>query len=130
MGRKSLYEDKVKPYIEDIKKMIAVTTEKDIAENVLGISQQTFENYKKQYPELKEALQGGTPKTIIDLKLAILQRAVGFRDAITDKYYPPDVQAANLLLKNIDPDWRADDKTTIDLKKEKLQIEKDKGIIW
>ena len=47
-----------------------------------------------------------------------------------EKYSPPDTGAIHLLLKNLDEDWRNDDKPTMDLKKEKLKIEKDKGIIW
>ena len=43
------------------------------------------------------------------------------------KYAQPDTGAIHLLLKNLDPEWRNDDQTTIDMKKEKLQIEKDKA---
>lgn len=130
MGRKSDYEVKVKPHIETIKKLISVTTENDIAENILGISQNTFIKYKKEHKELREAVSVGIPNTVIELKLAILQRATGFRDPETGKYYPPDVQAANLLLKNLDKNWKSDDNTTIELKKEKLSIEREKSVVW
>jgi hypothetical protein len=55
-GRKSKYEECVKPYLEDINKKIREgITEKAIASS-LGITEQTLNNYKKQYPELLEAL--------------------------------------------------------------------------
>lgn len=130
VGRKSQYDEKVKPHLEDIKEWVAVTTEQDIAENILHITQATFIRYKKEHKELAEAVRVGIPETVVKLKLAILQKALGYRDSITDKYYPPDTQAANLMLKNLDKEWKNDDSTTIELKKEKLKIEKDKGIIW
>lgn len=55
-GRKSKYEKCVKPYLEDINKKIREgITEKAIAKS-LGITEQTLNNYKKQYPEFAEAL--------------------------------------------------------------------------
>ena len=44
-----------------------------------------------------------------------------------ERYAQPDTGAIHLLLKNLDPEWRNDDQTTIDLKKEKLQLEKEKA---
>jgi len=130
VGRKSQYDEKVKPYLEKIKEMVAVATEKYIAEKILHITQATFIKYKKEHEELAEAVRIGIPETVVKLKLAIVQRALGYCDPITGKHYPPDPQAANLMLKNLDKEWKNDDSTTIELKKEKLKIEKDKGIIW
>lgn len=55
-GRKSKYSELVKPYLEEINKKVREgITESEIAK-ALGISVATLNNYKLQYPELKEAL--------------------------------------------------------------------------
>ena len=38
----------------------------------------------------------------------------------------PDLGSIHLLLKNIDPEWHNDDKATLDLKKEQLELAKKK----
>ena len=38
----------------------------------------------------------------------------------------PDVAAIHLLLKNLDDDWRNDDRPTMRLKMQKLELEKTK----
>lgn len=129
MARKSEYEKKVKPHLEQIKNLIAVATEKEIAD-LLDISQQTFIKYKKEHEELAEAVKVGIPLTILRVKRALLDRALGFTDPVSGKYYPPDPNAIHLLLKNLDKEWKSDDQTTIELKREKLEIEKQKGVIW
>lgn len=141
MGRKGKYETHVKPYLARIRALYGVMNESDIAEQ-LGIGTTSFEKYKKEYPELREALRGGKKDLIADLKVTLKRKAKGFRyketkttirkvgDAMTrvveeyDKYCPPDTGAIHLLLKNIDDEWRNDDQTTIDMKKEKIEIEK------
>ena len=45
----------------------------------------------------------------------------------TKKWYPPNVAALHLLLKNIDESWKNDDQTTIDLKREKIALERMKA---
>ena len=45
---------------------------------------------------------------------------------IYTKYAQPDTGAIHLLLKNIDPEWHNDDKATLDLKKEQLELAKKK----
>ena len=43
------------------------------------------------------------------------------------KYSPPDTGAIHLLLKNLDPEWRNDDRETMDLKQRKLELERQKA---
>lgn len=43
------------------------------------------------------------------------------------KYAQPDVGAIHLLLKNLDPEWTNDDKTTIEIKKQQIEIAKQKA---
>ena len=141
MGRKSLYETHVKPRLNEISEMIVDKTEAQIA-SVLGISVGAFESYKNQYEELREALKKGKNILIDQLHDALRKKALGFYynetqktiktvDGVktmlvveNEKYSPPDVGAIHLLLKNLDDNWTNDDKTTIDLKREKLAREK------
>ena len=44
----------------------------------------------------------------------------------TERYAHPDTGAIHLLLKNLDETWRNDDQTTVDLKKQRLELEKEK----
>lgn len=58
-GRKSKYEDCVKPHLEEINKKVRQgVTEESIAES-LGISVATLNNYKNRHPEFKESLSKG-----------------------------------------------------------------------
>lgn len=144
MGRKNKYESHVKPNLEKIADWIQILNEDQIARR-LGISQRSFEKYKTEHEELRDALKHGKEALVEELKMTLKKKAQGFKYKETKKtirdsgdgkvvvveeferYAQPDTGAIHLLLKNLDPDWRNDDQTTIDLKKEKLQIEKDKA---
>ena len=43
------------------------------------------------------------------------------------RYAQPDTGAIHLLLKNLDESWRNDDQATVDMKREKLELEKQKA---
>ena len=144
MGRKNKYESNVKPYLKEIPKWYETLTESQIAKK-LGVSVASFENYKLQYPELVEALQTGKETLIEELKDSLKRKAKGFHFTETKKtirqvgdkktqvieeyerYSPPDTGAIHLLLKNLDPSWRNDDRATMDMKREKLELEKQKA---
>lgn len=144
MGRKNKYESHVKPNLEKIADWIQILNEDQIARR-LGISQRSFEKYKTEHEELRGALKQGKEALVEELKMTLKKKAKGFEYTETKKtirkvgdesvttleeykrYAQPDTGAIHLLLKNLDPEWRNDDQTTIDLKKEKLQIEKDKA---
>lgn len=151
MGRKNKYETHVKPYLSQISKWYEELTEGQIAKK-LGISVASFENYKKEYPDLIAALQNGKDILVDELKDSLRRKAKGFfftetkrtyivvknsdgeEETIgeikveeTRKYAVPDTGAIHLLLKNLDPNWRNDDKATMDLKREKLELDKTKA---
>lgn len=138
------YITNVKPRLEEIKEMRLDMTEAQIAKT-LGVARSTFERYKKDHPELREALKAGNTNLVKRLKSALIMKATGFTQTETkrvqrfdpngkivtlteevDKYYPPDLGAIHLLLKNLDPEWRNDDQTTVDMKRERLELEKEK----
>lgn len=144
MGRKNKYETHVKPHLQDISKLYGELTEAQIAKK-LGVSVASFENYKSEHSELVEALKTGKETLIQDLKDSLKMKAKGFHYTETkktirnvngqktqvieeyDRYSPPDTGAIHLLLKNLDETWRNDDKATMDLKREKLEMEKRKA---
>ena len=107
--------------------------DEQIAQNI-GIAASTLYEWKKQYPEISEALKKG--KEVVDRQVenALLKRALGYEyDEITTEYgkeikrvtkqVVPDVTAQIFWLKNRKPDqWR--DKQQIEhsgeIKSEKL----------
>jgi len=145
MGRKSRYETHVLPYLQQIQEWCQDLDEKQIAVDRLGIAVSTWENYKKKYPELREVLKKGRQQLVGDLKAALKKKAKGYtyeetKTTIRDeggkkvttvekfkKYAHPDTGAIHLLLKNLDPEWTNDDQTTIDLKREQLELAKQKA---
>ena len=143
MGRKGRYETHVKPNLENIKEWIQVEDEVQIIKR-LGIATSTFEKYKNEHEELRNALQEGREELEVKLKMTLKQKALGFKykERKTtlreidgkktkvieefERYAVPDLGSIHLLLKNIDPEWHNDDKATLDLKKEQLELAKKK----
>ena len=144
MGRIDLYESVVAPKLADVRKWVQVMSEEEIARK-LGVSKNSFTKYKKEHEELKTALQDGKRELVKDLKDSLKKKAKGFRyketktttkdedgvittiTEVFDRYAPPDTGAIHLLLKNLDPEWRNDDKPTMDLKREKMELDKKKN---
>lgn len=145
MARNSKYETLVKPRLDEIRDWVTDYTEEQIAKK-LGISRNSLTNYKNEHPELKAAIEEGKSKLIKELKDTLKKKAKGFTYKETkksirkladgteqvfieeyEKYAQPDTGAIHLLLKNLDPEWTNDDKITIKLKKEQLEIAKTKA---
>lgn len=145
MGRKSKYESHVKPHLKDIPKWYETQTEAQIYKR-LGISNFAWEKYKREHPELLECLRQSKESFCEELKGILKKKALGFNytekkvrtidngesepTIITDvstKYAAPDTGAIHLLLKNLDDDWRNDDKPTYELKKKQTEIMQQKA---
>ena len=146
MGRKNKYETHIQPNLAKISEWVATMTEAQIAQK-LGINVRSFDRYKVDHEELRDALRTGKQDLIEELKATLKRKAKGFRyteEKIIEKfdeagnstgktvetykkYAPPDLGAIHLLLKNLDDTWRNDDKATIDLKKEQVEIAKMKA---
>ena len=140
MGRRSRYETHVKPYLHDIQTWYEDLDERQIATQKLGIAISTWEKYKTEHPELREALKKGKQNLISELKASLKKKAKGYyykekRSYVkdeggkktkileeTEKYAQPDTGAIHLLLKNLDPEWKNDDQATIDMKKKQLDL--------
>ena len=143
MPRASKYETYVKPHLEDIRKWVLDLNERQIAEK-LGITQQSLEKYKKEHPELKEALIQGRKDLVIDLKDSLRRKARGFyytetKTTIKDdngkkveviekheKYAQPDTGAIHLLLKNLDEEWHNDDTFQMEMKRLQAELDRDR----
>ena len=121
-------------------------TEAQICKN-LGVGKTTWEHHKKQQSELSTALKKGKRPLIAEVQNALVKRALGFTVTETktyvriedgreikyqekaEKYFPPDVAACSILLKNKDRDdkgkakW-SDNPAKIDLEWEALELKK------
>lgn len=139
MGRKNKYWTHVKPYLKEISGYKRTMTEAQICKR-LGVGRSAFNKYKTEHAELREALHAGEVELVSDLKGALIKKALGFEyqektitiDEITKemqhktmyKYAAPDLGSIHLLLKNLDPTWRNDDNTTLQMKRDELEIKK------
>lgn len=144
MGRKDLYATQVQPRLSEIPDMVGTMTEEQIAKR-LGVSRRSFEKYKQAHPELRAALLKGREDLVQDLKITLKKKAQGFYFKETkttireengrkikvieqfEKYAQPDTGAIHLLLKNLDDSWRNDDRETMELKRQRLEMEKEKN---
>lgn len=142
------YETLVEPRLAEITKWTEDLTEEQICAR-LKICRKSFYQYKKDHPELREAIEKGKKSLIDELKNTLKKKAKGFKYEETkivkihnpddesdqewiekievyQKYAQPDTGAAHLLLKNLDPTWRNDDAETMKLKKQQVQLQKQK----
>lgn len=135
-GRPKKYFSNIRPYLDKIPEMALNMTERQIAEE-LGVGYTAFNDYKRKYPELNEALKKGRKALVIELRGTLLKKAKGFqysekkilkengeivREEIYEKTSLPDVAAINLLLKNYDKDNWANDPQELELKKKELKL--------
>lgn len=115
-GRKSKYENCVKPYLDDINEKVRQgIIEEEIAKS-LGISVATLNNYKSKYPEFKKALSKDKGKDVLQSLInAGIESAKGYyKDEITivedsngkktttktRKWYPANASLNQFYVKN------------------------------
>lgn len=135
-GRPNKYHTHVEPNLDKIKEMALTMTEKQIAQS-LGVAYSSFMEYKKQYSELSESLKKGRQDLVIELKSALIKKALGFeysekktvkeygtvvREEVTVKHTQPDVAALNLLLKNYDKDNWANDPQMLKIREKEIEL--------
>lgn len=136
----SKYDLCIKPYLEKIPEWYQRMDEGQIAQ-MLGVGKTSWAAYKKEHPEFAECFRQGKLELVDQLHSALKRKALGFheisrKDVIikgevvtleTDTYYPPDLGSIHLLLKNLDPTWHNDDKTTIELRRAELELKKQRA---
>lgn len=143
MARPSKYESEVKPHIDEIRKAVeAGATVEEIAK-AFGIATSTIYKYKAEKKEFSDAFVRGREKVVIEIKAALLKKALGYeyeeekrvgkkdKDGesvvLVEKYkrhMPASETAAAMLLRNYDADWLDKDSTSTDLKKQEVQLKK------
>lgn len=141
-GRKGKYESYVKPHFEKIEKWLNNgASERQVAE-ALGISYAAFNNYKRDYKELRELCEQPRVGVILDLRSALVKRALGYsyeekkqyitedengnkkkHTEITTKEALPDTTAIFGALNLYDPDYVKDRKQH-ELKQQELELRK------
>ena len=143
MGRPSIYDSEIKPYIKEIKEAVSKGATIEDISDAFEISISTLYKYKSQKKELKEAFTRGRKRICIEIKGAVLKSALGHHEEEQktvarkdkngenivsvekyDRYYPPNPAAAAMLLRNWDKDWRDNDQTSTDLKKQEADLKK------
>lgn len=144
MGRKSKYEEYVEPHLEQIREWKKVgATVKNICD-VLGISESTYHDYMKKYPDFSEANKKGQIEYCLDLRGELAKLATkhtletkkqyikqdmetGHKTQyteITTKEVDADIAAINLLLKNLDKDGWSNDPQNLSLRQQELDLRK------
>lgn len=141
-GRKSNYDERVKPHLKQIKEWKKVgATDKQII-NELGVSQAAWSNYLLKHEELKEAVKTGRTHLVMNLRGELAR--IAFKHTvetkkqyitededghkrkhteITTKELDGDVAAINLLLKNLDEEW-SNDPANLELRRQELELRK------
>lgn len=149
-GRKSLYYKQVQPFLAQIDAYLNNgATEKQVAE-ALNVAYSSWNNYKTQFPELKELCDKPRVNLILDLRGALVKEALGYTyeekktyikkdedgnesryTEITQKYARPVTNAIFGALNIYDPDY-VKDRANHDLKREELELKKElaKEQLW
>lgn len=139
-GRKGKYETYVKPRLDQIEKWLSGGAAEHQVANALGISYASFNNYKRDYPELREICEKPRVGVVLDLRSALVNRALGFtyeekkqyitedengnkkkHTEITTKQALPDTTAIFGALNLYDPDY-VKDKKAHELKEQELEL--------
>lgn len=143
MARPSKYDKEIKPYLDDIRKAVeAGATDKEIAK-AFGIAESTLYKYKQTKAEFSAAFVRGREKVVIEIKAALLKKALGYeydeqktvckKDKDGEniilvenyrKHQAPSETAAGMLLRNYDPEWADKDNATARLREQELEMKK------
>lgn len=143
MGRKSKFDEYVAPHIQEVEKWVSAgATDEEVAK-ALGVSLTTLFSYKKKYPQFQQAFARAREKVVIDIKAALLKKALGFtyeeekRVGRKDKngeniilvekysrYCAPSETAAAMLLRNYDKEWRDNDMKSAEIRQQEYDLRK------
>lgn len=142
-GRKSKYDTEIKPHLKEIEK--AVKNGATIAEiaKAFDIAESTIYKYKNEIKEFSAAFARGRASIVIEIRGALLKKALGFeyeeekrvgrKDGKGEnivliekykRYSPPSETAAAMLLRNYDSEWIDKDNATTTLKQQEYELKK------
>ena len=145
-GRKDAYETKIKPRFDEIRDWLINGASDDNIIHNLGIHKDTFYKYIKEKTEFSDLIKNGRITIVAQLRSALIKKAMGFEyqeSKIIEREDPdtgekirtvetynkrslPDVAALNLALKNYDPDRWSNDPQGDKIKREELELKKQK----
>lgn len=145
-GRKDAYETKIKPRFDEIRDWLINGASDDNIIHNLGIHKDTFYKYIKEKTEFSDLIKNGRIAIVAQLRSALIKKAMGFEyqeSKIIEREDPetgekirtvetynkrslPDVAALNLALKNYDPDRWSNDPQGDKIKREELELKKQK----
>lgn len=151
-GRKSAYEEKIKPQFKKIEKCLSQNppmTEKQTAK-LVGVSYSTWNRHKAEKKEFSELIKNSRRVIVEELYSALAKLALGFtheeykktvkknsegkeeQEVTIRRYCPPNLGAIHLCLKNWAKDEWANDPALLDIKKQELALKKEeaKNKIW
>ena len=112
-------------------------TEEQIARS-FGIARQTLYSYKMKNEVIFDAIKKGRTNLVKELRGTLIKKAKGFsyvekkiikeegvvvREEETTKVVTPDVAALNLLLKNYDKEFWANDPQMLEMRKKELELQ-------
>lgn len=107
-GRKSKYYEYVKPYLEDIRKMRESGWTEERIMKYLKVNHNSWNNYKKEFSELRDVLKLSTDKLVLELEQTLFQLArngnvaalfFSLKNLASDRWQ--DKQVADLTLKEV-----------------------------
>ena len=138
MGRPSKYDKEVKPHLEEIKEAVENGATIEEIAKAFGLSKSSIYKYKNEYKEFSDAFARGRANIIIDVRAALLKKALGFhyeekkvfikngelQTEVFKRYCPPSETAAAMLLRNYDEDWLDRDTITTKLKEQEVKLKK------
>ncbi len=108
-----MYGSKVEPRLAEVTQWIAEGAQLVTVCLRLGIGTTSLERYRQLYPELEAAIQQGWAMDSATLVGRVRDRAIGMT-APDGRYYPPDYNAARMLLRQRETgSWC--DRTTLDV---------------
>lgn len=142
-GRKSKYDTEIKPHLKEIETAVKNgATVKEIAA-AFDIAESTIYKYKAEKAEFSAAFVRGRASIVIEIRGALLKKALGFeyeeekrvgrKDGKGEnvvlvekykRYSPPSETAAAMLLRNYDETWLDKDSATTQLKQQEFELRK------
>ena len=140
MAPTNKYWQNVAPRLDEVVEWARNGATNDEIAKALDISHVSFYRYLKDYPDLKSALIEGRHTIVVELKRALLSKALGgtyeeTKETIRDdgetvitttekhtKHALPSEGAIAMLLRYYDPEYSDRDKKTLDQKEKELVL--------
>lgn len=90
-GRKGKYETHIKPYFQKIREWLDGGASEEQVALALGISYASWNNYKRDYPELDEICRAPRVPVVLDLRSTLVKKAIGFTYEEKEQYIKQEV---------------------------------------